>query len=253
MLTFRRATALTVAVAMAMASVGQAQDEKKGRRGQGGGGGFNMPALGLLENADVQKELKLTEDDKAALALLKKELEESDKKFRESLKDVPREEIRGKMTDRTKARDKMIGEVLGSKMERYKQIELQAYGLGFALMSPANQEKLKITEDQKTKIREVTMAGFGGGRGKRGEKGDKGGNAGSDDPEARKKAGEDRRKKQTEDLMAILTDDQKKTWKEMIGAPITFELPRMGGFGGGNRGTRPGGEGGKGKRPNPNP
>jgi len=243
MLTFRRATALTVAVAMTLAAVGQAQDEKKGgRRGQGGGG-FTMPVLGLLENPDVQKELKLTEDDKAALALLKKELEESDKKFRESLKDVPREEIRGKMTDRTKERDKMVGEVLGSKFERYKQVELQVYGLSFALMSPANQDKLKITEDQKTKIREVTMAAFGGGggRGKRGEKGDKGGNAGSDDPEARKKAGEERRKKQTEDLMAILTDDQKKTWKDMIGTPITFEVqtPRFGGRGQG------------GKRPNP--
>ena len=51
------------------------------------------------------------------------------------------------------------------------------------------------------------------------------------------------RKQTDEKITALLTDDQKKQWKEMLGAPFTFPTPRFGGPGGrgGFGGPPPGG------------
>ena len=52
------------------------------------------------------------------------------------------------------------------------------------------------------------------------------------------------RKQTDEKIVALLTDDQKKQWKEMLGAPFTFPAFRPGGRGGPGGFGGPGGPGG---------
>src|SRR2546421_597136 len=88
-------------------------------------------------------------------------------------------------------------------------------GLGMLRMTEV-QTELKLTDDQKTKIQEIISAQQAEMRSTF-----QGGGGGGDRAAMREKMLAMR--KQTEDkIAALLTDDQKKTWKEMLGAPFAF-------------------------------
>jgi hypothetical protein len=191
----------------------------------------------LLRNADVQKELKLTTDEKSNIALLAEEFEQSGAKFFQSMQDLSREERMAKMQERMKDQEKQVAEVLGDKAARFKQVQLQVMGLFMAMNIPDTQTKLKVTDDQKEKLKEVgqtifreNMAKFFGP------------NAAEVDADARDKAMAETRKKMEDTAKGLLTEDQKKSWAEMIGTPITFEV-KMPSFGPPGGGRRPGGGG----------
>jgi hypothetical protein len=203
-------------------------------RGGGGDGG-----VGLLADANVQKELKLTDEERANVELVRKEIEDSGREFFGKMRDMSREEIGEKMRERRKEVEKMIAEVLGDKSKRFKQVQLQVGGVMAAAMNPDNKDAMKITDEQIEKLRETMRDSFQGMQG-----------LGPDaDPAEREKTMKEMRKKNEEATLALLTDEQKKIWKEMIGEPITFEvkMPQFGGgrFGGG-KGRPPGGEGDQG-------
>src|SRR5262249_32901392 len=106
------------------------------------------------------------------------------------------------------------------QLKRLKQIQRQMDG-AITLSSAEVAKDLKLTDDQKDKIRgvireydqEVTRLAFGGG------------------------FDQERLKKLTKDALAafveVLTNDQRKAWKELIGEPFELkaDLPT---FGGGN-------------------
>ena len=113
---------------------GDQKGEKGERRSEKGRGGFGIRGgqgqINMLENADVQKELQLTNDQKASLPLLKEEFKEADEKFGESMRDqsISREDRMAKITERNKEIDKQIGELLATNTND-SQVQLQAGGI----------------------------------------------------------------------------------------------------------------------------
>jgi hypothetical protein len=233
--------ALTVGLVVALAGFASAQPPRggQGRGGFGGGaGGFGGVGF-LIRNEAVQKELKMDKDqaDKAAEAVKKVTDKHADDFAK--LRDVAQEERRAKTQELTKTVNeetlKAVGEVLKpEQMARLKQIELQRAGFA-AYTRPEVQTALKLSDEQKEKvktiseeankqIREAMGAGGQGGR-PRGQGG--AGGAGRGQGRGGFGAGNEKvtaiRKETNEKIVAVLTDDQKKSWKELTGAP--FEVP----------------------------
>jgi len=221
---------LVIGVAALIASPVMAQ----GGRGQGRGGLGGGPAL-LINMEPVQKELKLTEDQ---VTKAKETVQETRQKHQDEfakLQDLdPQErfpkmaEINAKVTEETYAA--LAKDWKPEQVKRLKQLGVQQAGLQ-AFMNPSVVKALNLTDEQKEKVRTFQgeqmeeMRGLFGG--------------GGDPAESQKKMAA-MRKEFLAKGVAILTDDQKKEWKELNGEP--FEFPANAGFGG------RGGKGGKGRK-----
>lgn len=193
--------ALVLALAVAMVSVAQAQQRQRGR-GFGGGGAF------LLQNEGVQKELNISDDQKTKLREAMEKVREDNKDIIAKGRDMTREDFE----KLGKASNEAIAKVLDDKqMKRFRQIQLQAQGPG-AFMIPDVQSKLKLSDDQKGKIRKINE-----------ESGEKMRELfqGGFNEETQKKM-TDLRKETMTKATGVLNADQKKTWQEMAGKP--FEL-----------------------------
>jgi Spy/CpxP family protein refolding chaperone len=219
-----------LALAALVAAPASAQQRQPGR-GFGGGGGLEQ----LLANKSVQEEVKIDKDQAT-------KIEEAIKKFREDNKDdydkasfrnqdtKPEEkaEIRKKLNEKftTLAKDLVKPE----QMKRIKQIQLQQQGLQ-AYANEEVQKGLKITDEQKEKIKTI-------GDDLRKDIQDLG--TGGNIQERFTKIRE-MTKEASEKVQKILTEEQKKAWKEMTGEPfqVRFEQPRR--PGGTERPGRPGG------------
>jgi hypothetical protein len=146
---------------------------------------------------------------------------------------VPQEERRAKMQELGKEVNeetlKAVGEVLKpEQMTRLKQIELQRTSFA-AFTRPEVQEALKLTTEQKEKVKTIAdeankdiqaLRGAGGqGRGQGGAgRGQGRGGFGANNEKVTAI-----RKEADGKMVALLTDDQKKTWKGMTGD--AFEVP----------------------------
>jgi Spy/CpxP family protein refolding chaperone len=198
--------ALVLCAALAMVSVAQAQ--RQGRGGFGPGG--------MLQNEAVQKELNLTDDQKTKLKEAMEKVREDNKDIIAKGRDMTRED-REKLA---KASNEAIGKVLDEKQtKRFKQIQLQSqlrFQPAAAFQNPEVQSKLKLTDEQKEKIkkageeygekaRELFQGGF--------------------NEETRKKMA-DLRKETMDKITGVLTADQKKTWDDLLGKPFEFPRPR---------------------------
>jgi hypothetical protein len=163
---------------------------------QGGGASGTVQ---LLERKDVQKELGLEEDDLA------------------------------KIPDAVM--DALAKSLKPEQFKRLKELELQRRG-NRAFTDAKIQKALKITDEQKEQIDTVLKDAakemqemFAAAR--------SGGPEGFQ--EARKKM-ETMNKETTKKIQDVLTADQKKLWKAMLGKPFKFEQPRFGRGGRGGRG-----------------
>lgn len=232
--------ALTIAALVtgtALAQPPEGGGGRRGGRGPGGPGGGMMRPGGLLLSEDVQKELGLTDDQvKKVKEAVQKVRDKHQEEF-SSLQGMD-EETRTKRMELARTANKEIMESLGDVLKpeqakRLKQIMLQArlqMPGGMVFNDPEVQSELKLTDDQKEKIKtisedaqkEMREAFTGGGR-----------------DEMRKKMAS-LRKETMDKIKAVLTDDQKKTWEEMTGKPFEF---RLGGPGRGRRGNGGGGGG----------
>lgn len=212
--------------------VADAQQPQRGRGGfTGGFGGFGGP-LSLLRNKAVAEDLKITEEQVTKMKDFVKDQEtknqETMKSKTEALKDAPMDERFEKMrkigaeitasTYKALESENILNTV---QIKRLKQIEWQVAGAR-AVNQPEVNDALKLTEDQKTKVKDA-LPRFGGRQG--------GGGGGTPpDAEAREKA----RKEAIEKVQAILTDEQKATWKDLMGAPFDTSKIQPPTFGGGN-------------------
>jgi hypothetical protein len=225
--------ALTIGLVAVLAGTASAQRQRGGQgRGGFGGGGVGF----LISNEAVQKELKMDKDqaDKATEAV--KKVREKHADDFSKLRDVPQDERRTKMQELSKEVNeetlKSVGEVLKpEQMTRLKQIELQRSSFA-AFTRPDVQEALKLTTEQKEKVKTISdeankdiqaLRGAGGqGRGQGGA-----GGAGRGQGRGGFGANNEKvtalRKETNGKLVALLTDDQKKTWKGLTGDP--FEVP----------------------------
>ena len=260
-----------IALFVGTTSIAYGQDQGGSRRGgdqrrgfgRGGqrGRGFGRPpgggdVLGMLRQEEVRKLLKISQDEEAYVNLLVEDIRDRDEKFRESVRDVDREERFAKYREHFQKRnaevEEQLGQIIGAdKVKRLKQIQMQLGGVFGVLRDEATREKLGITEEQQEKFR-ANMEGM------RDEMREAFRSAG-DNEEARRKAFSDMRVKMEEQVLSVLTDSQKTKLKEMQGEPLAAEVleklregmrPRRGPGGrpGDGRG-RPGGDGGGPGRP----
>ncbi len=175
-----------------------------GKKGTGGGGfgGFGPPSpITLLNRTDVKEELKLTDDQTEKL---------------------PAEVMVA------------ISKVLDNKQfKRFKQIEMQTRGNN-AFKDKAVLKELKVSDDQAKSLvsvleesdkemAELRKSMFGGGGGKKGGKGGTGGG----------EKIQNLQKETKEKLLTVLTKDQRKQWRDMIGEEFKMQQGFGGGFGGG--------------------
>jgi delta 1-pyrroline-5-carboxylate dehydrogenase len=205
-----------------------------GRGGGGYGGGFGGGPANLIANPAVQKELKMDEAQVEKATKLSTETREKMMSLREQLQDVPQEERMAKQQELAKpindAAMKTVAEFLKpEQLTRLHQIELQQRGVQ-ALVDPAVAKKLSITSEQETKVKSI-MTDMQSEMREIME-------ASRDDRQAGMQKQQALRKETLTKVMALMTDDQKKTWKDMTGEPFTVP-PMQGGRGG--RGGRPGG------------
>jgi Spy/CpxP family protein refolding chaperone len=182
---------------------------------QPGAGGFGGGPGLLLMNPGVQKELKLTDEQVAkvrdALAKVREDRKDDLEKLRD--RDLPREDRAKLMQKINEANTKALEGILrADQSKRLKQITLQTRGAQ-AFNDPEVQKALKLTDEQKDKLQKIGQES--------GQKMRELFQEGGDAQEMMKKMAELRKETMTK-AAGVLTDEQKKTWKEMTGSP--FEL-----------------------------
>jgi hypothetical protein len=226
--------ALALGVTALVVGPALAQRPQQGQRQGMQRGGFGS----LVQNESVQKELKLDQDAVTKATEAVRKVQENHRDDFAKLRDLSQEERRTKTRELTRTVNeetlKALGDVLKpEQVKRLKQIELQQAGAE-AFTRADVQKALNLTEEQNGKIKTIAdeaatqMRGlFGGGRGQGGQGGGQGnrGNRGQGGgPDQEKLAA--LRKQTTEKVMAVLTDDQKKAWKDLTGDPFQVQNRR---------------------------
>ncbi len=241
--------------------------------GPGGGMGMRrMGGMGLTSMPEVQKELKLTPDQVKKIEAMG---EARRAKMQQSMGDFrsmsPEEREKRMDTMRKEVEKELSGILKPDQMKRFRQLDLQRAGAR-ALGRKEVADSLNLSGDQRKKLDaalgaerdamrkmfESFRGGGGPGGGPGGPGGRPGGPGGPGGPSGFPGGGpggpgggfgrmREMRTQTDTKLMAVLTDGQKKKFKEMQGAPFTFPEPRFGGFG--SPGGGPGGFGGPGGRP----
>jgi Spy/CpxP family protein refolding chaperone len=163
----------------------------------------------LLNRRQVQEELKLTEEQVKQL----KEISQKMIKQMEELKDLKGPTRFDKMVEKFREADEAVSSVLRPEQrKRLKQLALQMQGLR-ALATPEVAKELSLTDEQKKKIQEALE----GARKQAPDRED------FDTPEFRAEARQrmaELMKKTREKVLAMLTDEQRVKWKEMLGEPF---------------------------------
>jgi Spy/CpxP family protein refolding chaperone len=200
---------LTIGALVLLASPAWAQ----GRGGMGGGAAF-------LRAPNVQKDMKLTEDQVGKVQDVLQANREKHQDDYAALRDASPEERPAKMATLNKTVSEEIKKDLGLSEEqskRFDQISLQTRGLG-AFADPTVMAKLSLTDEQKTKIRELGEAARAAGGAFNKDA------SAEERAEAAKKRAETSKANMTK-VQAMLTDAQKTSWKELTGTPIEIQLP----------------------------
>jgi len=186
-----------------------------------GGGGFGGGAAGFLMAPNVQKDLKLTDEQVRKVQETLRDIRERHQSEYSALRDASSDVRWTKMATLNETVSDEVKKALSFSAEqskRYDQISLQARGLQ-AFASASVDERLKLTSDQKSKIREIveaTRSSFAGAVNKDASEQER--------TEARNKRAATQKVNMTK-VQALLTDDQKNAWKELTGEPIEIQYP----------------------------
>ena len=214
-----------------------------GPRGPGfGGPGFGDPmaSAALIGLAEVQQELKLTEEQRPLVGDVLSKMQEQTRSVFESfnpqeiftLEEKERDErfakMRTKMEDVSKQTSERLNKILDKQQSaRFAELQLQRGGVG-SLMREEIGKQLKLSDEQRNKLRELIEQ-----------------NPPFPPPTP------DQRKKVETDAVALLSDAQKDQWAKLKGSDFKFPEQGFGfgppgGFGG--PGGGPGGPGGSRQR-----
>lgn len=201
-----------------------AQPPEGGRRGGFGGRGMGGPGM-LVNNKSVQKELQMTDDQVKKAKEVTQEIRQKHQEEMQALRDMDPDEGRQKRTALMRTigeeTDKALADVLKpEQMKRLKQISLQQRGAQ-AFTDAKVQEELKLTDDQKDKIKTINDDAQKEMRELF--------QSGGDDREAMMKKIQTLRTETMDKVKGVLTDDQKKTWEQMTGAPFEVKMEGRGG------------------------
>lgn len=190
----------------------------QGGRGGGGMGGGGMGGVGLISNVGVQKELKLDEVQMQKATDFSEENREKMRELYSQTQGLEGEERMAKMQELNRTHNAEAMKTLGTFMKpeqvkRFEQIVLQQRGAE-ALTDPVVAKNLKVTEEQTGKVKAL----MGEQRTRMMEAQQEA----SGDRQAAMQKGTAIRKETNTKVMALMTDAQKATWKEMAGEP--FEI-----------------------------
>ncbi len=243
---------LSATVALMIATALSAQEQPRpGRGGPGGPRGFGSSPLMLVRMAEVRQELKTTDEQNEQLDQLMADVQsQMQAQFagfnQQEFQNLPqeeqqkrREEFRKKMEEVNKSAEAKLGTILKAEQnQRLKELRLQREGIE-AFARPEVAQELGLTQEQQGKIRQVMQES-------RPQPGALG-NLQSLSEEDRRKLFEEmraKREKAQQDILAVLSDEQKAQWAKMKGAEFKFPAFQGGGFGPG-----PGAGGGERRRP----
>jgi Spy/CpxP family protein refolding chaperone len=205
---------LTAAAVVALTGSAWAQGQGRGF-GMGGMGG----GPGILMAENVQKDLKLTEDQKSKVQDTIRGIMESRRDEMQALRDASPEERQTKMAAMQKSMADEAKKALGltaDQSKRFDQIGIQARGIQ-AFADPAIASKLNLTADQKSKLSDL-------GQGAREKLQQIRDSANGDFQEMAKQMAAYRREQMTK-VQAMLSDAQKGAWKDLTGEPIEIQMP----------------------------
>lgn len=178
---------------------------------QGGAGGPG----GLLFHPDVKKDLKITEDQSGKLqSALNKVFEKYKGDFEKFQKNPPSPKDAEKtMRAFQEDSEKAVAGVLDAKqLKRFRQIEWQINGVG-ALQDPDLQKEVKLTDEQKKKLEEIfrdSSQKFQQLQQRR---------------ETSQAKYEAVRKEAEDKVNGMLSEEQKKNWKEAQGPKFEISRP----------------------------
>jgi hypothetical protein len=221
---------LRIALVLGLAALLAGPAFAQGQRRQGQrGGGFGQGGVGqLLQNESVQKELKMDPDQvtktKEAVTKVTEAHRDDTTKLRE-ITDMAERREKSQALNATITKETLaaVGDILKpDQLKRLHQIQLQTAGLR-AFSQADVQTALKLNDDQKAKIKTITddankeLAEFRPMRGAGG-----GGGGARPNPENQAKI-QAIQKAATEKVQGVLTDDQKKSWKDMTGEPFQLQ------------------------------
>jgi hypothetical protein len=186
-----------------------------------GRGGFGGGAAGFLMAPNVQKDLKLTDAQVKKVQEVLRESRERHQGDYSALRDASTDVRLAKMATLTELVSDEVKKALSFSAEqskRFDQISLQARGLQ-AFANPTVNEKLKLTNDQKSKILEIVEAARSSSAGAFNKDA-----SAQERTDARNKRAATQKDNMTK-VQALLTDDQKQGWKELTGEPIVIQYP----------------------------
>ncbi len=202
-------------------------------KGKGFGGGMGGGALNLIRSKTVQEDVKITEDQGS-------KLKEWAKDFMPKLDEMRKSKMEG--IDQSQFREKMPAIMAALSVETYKelatvlkpeqitrlkQIEVQMAGMR-AFSMPTVTDALKLKDEQKEKLKDVTDSA----QKEMMDLGQEYGSRFGQPPMDAEKAKEFNKKMAaiTDDtmkkVMGMMSDDQKKAWKEVVGATIDIAKVR---------------------------
>lgn len=174
--------------------------------------GYGVGGQYLLLNKSVQQELKLTDDQLDKLKGAVEKLLDDNKDRLAKLRDLAPEERAKAMAPITDLSNKIVVKVLDEdQVKRLRQIDIQQRG-PMALYDPEVRKALKITDEQTGMLKELADKSIA-----QVQK--------FYDAKDMKKVAEVMRGAE-EKLASILTDDQKRTWREMLGKPFEVRMER---------------------------
>jgi hypothetical protein len=217
--------------------------------------GGRASATQLLQMPEVQKELSITDDQKTQIKTTSDEIRQQFQQggqggqgggFNRNMTQEERTKFFADMQTRiekiAKDTDDKLSKILTpEQMTRLKQLQVQYEGVN-ALTTTDVTTKLKISDDQKTKIQKVIEDARSAQRGQ--GRGQFNPNATDEERKAAADARREARAKTLKDAQAVLDDDQLVQWGDMTGKE--FKFPDNNGRGGNNFGG--GGRGGRGGR-----
>jgi Spy/CpxP family protein refolding chaperone len=188
-------------------------------QGQGRGFGMGGGAM-LLANKSVQQEIKATDEQVSKLNALAEDLRGKQREAFQGFQDLSQEERRTKMQEFQRTMqaeiDKGLKDLLKPEQtKRFNQISTQQGGVN-AFMTPRVADALKLTDDQKGKVRDIAQEMQGQMREIFQEA--------QNDREAAMKKMAELRKSSTEKAVAVLTADQRTTWKDLTGEPFEVKF-----------------------------
>jgi Spy/CpxP family protein refolding chaperone len=197
-------------------------------QGRGGFGGFQMGGPMLLMNEQVQKELKITDEQKTKIGEVLQTLRPPEGTNPFQLQGAEREAYFAEMQKKSEAAGKKIdAEVLNpEQVTRFKQVELWVQGSRALATNAELAKELNLTDDQKgaiktivdesdKKIGQLRQSAFGQGV------------SDEDRTKAREQMATMRNETDAE-CMAVLTDDQQAKLTKMKGPKFQLDMSQLG-------------------------